>query len=181
MVTPNRTSAIHIGIFEREFSSPRHFFQVNIACISTSVRSTPVSALLVWTNKALGVSRKLRRTKTLRMQSNRLRARFSPVEVLPAAGQRRIPKIVIIFCSPKKKCAKTVTLFVSPIAFPAGKLLVAQARSWSGIRQQQEHEPWTANYSAGSRSIRSDSSQSPKAPCPGRFRSQPKKTNFDQC
>ncbi len=41
MVTPNRTSAIHIGIFEREFSSPRHFFQGNIARISTSVRSTP--------------------------------------------------------------------------------------------------------------------------------------------
>ena len=41
MVTPNRTSALLIGIFEREFSSPRHFFQVNIARISTSVWRTP--------------------------------------------------------------------------------------------------------------------------------------------
>jgi hypothetical protein len=102
MVTPNRTSAIHIGIFEREFSSPRHFFQGNIARISTSVRSPPVSALFVSTNKAVGVSRKLRRTKALRMRSNRLHARFSPVEIVPTAGQRTIAKIVIIFCSPKK-------------------------------------------------------------------------------
>jgi hypothetical protein len=45
MVTPNRTSAIHIGIFDAEFSNLRDFFQPKYSTKSESVLGAKVNAL----------------------------------------------------------------------------------------------------------------------------------------
>jgi len=59
MVTPNRTSAIHIGIFDAEFSNLRDFFQPKYSTKSESVLGTKVNAASFRMNETAAVSRKL--------------------------------------------------------------------------------------------------------------------------
>src|SRR6266436_829701 len=112
--------------------------------------------------------------------------RASLIRVALAEVKRTIAKAAILFvtqkiCAQPSNSFRVITLAVSPTLLPADRPLVAQARPWGGIRQLRGPEPSTANYSLGSRLNRCGSSQLLKAPCPSRYRSQPKKTSFGQC